>query len=82
MTTELVVLANPKPKYQRSSFFLPRVHDTIRSDQLTDENRLAHEPEEKNIPGNPESAFQRDSNILRVSSPSNKILHNFAKIFS
>src|SRR4051812_5786974 len=53
MTTELVVLANPKPKYQRSSFFPPRVHDTIRSDQLTDETGSLMSPKRRTLWGTP-----------------------------
>jgi hypothetical protein len=43
---------------------------------------LDHEPEEKNTPGTPESALQRDSKILRPAPPSNKILHFFRESFS
>jgi hypothetical protein len=52
-----------------STITIPLFRYTPQSDPISElTKRLDHEPEEKNIPGNPESAFQRDSNI--VGSPS------------
>jgi hypothetical protein len=60
------------------------VHDTIRSDQLTDETGSIMSPKRRTPrPFREEagSAFQRDTNILRLAISSNKILHISTKFF-
>jgi hypothetical protein len=72
MTDETCRACESETRLSKITVLLVRY--TTQSDPISElTKRLDHEPEEKNIPGNPKSAFQRDSKIVGSLKPSKKI---------